>query len=143
MLLIFIRKALGFLGKRYSEGPQDDDCHRSQSALPLRKFLIRPDLIEVDGSSQSERGGSIARDKAGIPFATPRTTSILSFQSRRISSSCSFQVCSMSSWVHVMLGLCRRHQENMFLLNALICTFFPLCTLLHLKVLRTKFSKWI
>ena len=35
------------------------------------------------------------------------------------------------------------HQENMFLLNALICTFFPLYTLLHLKVLRTKLSKWI
>ena len=86
MLLIFIRKALGFLGKGYFEGPQDDDCHRSWSALPLRKFLIRPDLIVVDGSSRSERGGSIARDKAGIAFATPRTTSTLSFQSRRISS---------------------------------------------------------
>ena len=36
-----------------------------------------------------------------------------------------------------------RHQENMFLLNALICTLFPLCTLLHLKVLRKKISKWI
>ena len=36
-----------------------------------------------------------------------------------------------------------KHQENMFFFNALICTFFPLCTLLHLKVLRTKFSKWI